>query len=286
MRFIDAHTHAYLPDDLQVLKERLAMLDQQLDDADPNKWQVFGRGDLAGLLAQEEAAGVERLVVLPITSRPRRVGELNRWVARAGREHPQVIPFGILHPLGDVEGDLALLRELGLKGVKLHPFVQRFSLELPESDALLGLLAESGLPLILDTTHLSGLFRAKPHLEPIMSLFDFPDCTPEHIARAAAAHPGLKIVAAHLGCLYGWERLGPLLDLDNVYFDLAFMNGLLPDGQIVDIIRRKGPQRIIYGTDAPWREPVGFRRWFEELPLTAAEKEQIAAGTISRLLGL
>ncbi len=286
MRFIDAHTHAYLPEDLEVLKERLAMLDQQLDDSDPNKWQVFGRGDLASLLAREEAAGVERLVVLPITSRPRRVSELNRWVARAGRDHPQVIPFGILHPLGEVAKDLALVQELGLKGVKLHPFVQRFSLELPETDALLGLLARSGLPLILDTTHRPGLFRAKPHLKPILSLFDFPDCTPRLIARAARAHPGLKIVAAHLGCLYGWEQLEPLYDLDNVYFDLAFMDGLLPEAEIMRIIRRKGPERIIYGSDAPWREPGCFRHWFEELPLTPVEKEQIASGTISRLLDL
>ncbi len=286
MRFIDAHTHAYLAEDLEVLKGRLALLDRQLDDHDPNKWQVFGRGDLAGLLAQEEEAGVERLVVLPITARPRRVGELNRWVARAARHHPQVIPFGILHPLGAVEQDLALVLELGLKGVKLHPFVQRFSLELPETEALLGLLAESGLPLILDTTHRPGLFRAKPHLKPILSLFDFPDCNPALIARAARAHPRLKIVAAHLGCLYGWEQLQPLYDLDNVYFDLAFMNGLLPQDEIAGIIRRKGPERVIYGSDAPWRQPARFRRWFEALPLDRAEKEEIASGSISRLLGL
>ena len=286
MRFIDAHTHAYLPEDLAVLKERLAILDQQLEDDNPHKWQVFGRGDLDSLLSLEEAAGVERLVLLPITSRPQRIGELNRWAAQAGRRHAQVIPFGILHPLGEVDEDLALLLELGLKGVKLHPFIQRFSLELPQTEVLLERIEQAGLPLLLDTTHRPGLYRVKPHLEPILSLFDFPDCTPRHIARAAQAHPRLKIIAAHLGCLYGWEQLEPLYELDNVYFDLAFMNGILPDEQIVAIIRRKGPQRVIYGSDAAWREPGHFRRWFEALPLTPAEKEQIAAGTISRLLDL
>ena len=36
---IDAHTHAFLPQDLEVLGERLAFLDEDLPNTDPNKWQ-------------------------------------------------------------------------------------------------------------------------------------------------------------------------------------------------------------------------------------------------------
>ena len=98
MKFIDAHTHAYPPDDLKLLKERLAMLDAHLDDADPNKWQITGGGLLSELAAMEQEAGVDRFVLLPVTGRAERASDLNRWVAEAAASRPEVIPFGILHP--------------------------------------------------------------------------------------------------------------------------------------------------------------------------------------------
>jgi predicted TIM-barrel fold metal-dependent hydrolase len=101
----------------------------------------------------------------------------------------------------------------------------------------------------------------------------------------ARANPELPIIAAHAGSLYGWQHLDELLELDNVYFDIAYVNGLLEPGELVEIIRRKGPERVIYGSDAPWREPAAFRQWFEELPLSSGEREMIAAGTLLELLG-
>jgi predicted TIM-barrel fold metal-dependent hydrolase len=282
---IDAHTHAFLPEDLAVLGERLALLDDDLERSDPHKWQVHGGGTVESLVASMERSGAERCVLLPVTGSRGRIGELNRWAAQVAAQHPQVISFGTLHPQAEPERNLSELLELGLKGVKLHPFIQRISLEDPATVQLFRLLAAQRLPVLVDTIHPQGLIQAKPHLEGVLSFFGFVGCQPHQIAALARANPELTIIAAHGGSLYGWRHLGELLDMDNVYFDIAYVNGLLEPGELVEIIRRKGPERVIYGSDAPWREPAAFRQWFEDLPLSSGEREMIAAGTLLDLLG-
>ena len=282
---IDAHTHAFLPQDLEVLAERLAFLDEDLPDASPHKWRVHGGGSVEGLVAAMDRAGADRCVLLPVTGSKSRVGELNRWASQVALAHPQVIPFGTLHPQAEPKKQMDELLSLGLKGVKLHPFLQRFSLEQPEVARLFAMLAGEGLPVLVDTIHTQGLVRAKPHLEQVLTFFNFSGCEPRQIAALAHASPRLRIIAAHGGSLYGWEELGELLELDNVYFDISYLSGLVEPRRLVEIIRQKGPERVLYGTDSPWRDAVAFRKWFEELPLTTGEREQVAAGTALELLG-
>ena len=281
---IDAHTHAFLPEDLNLLGERLSLLDSELDPGDPNKWQVFLPGDVDSLLAAEKACGVERMVLLPVSGRPERCRELNRWAAAAAQKHPEVIPFGMLHPGGPLEKDLASLLDLGLKGVKLHPMIQRFSLADRASFLMLGLIAEAGLPVLLDTMYLPGMYRAKPHVRPIFQTLGYDSCTPEQVARAARAHPGLKIIAAHAGALYGWDLIEPLYGLGNVYLDISCVNGLLPERGLLEIIRKKGAERVLYGSDAPWRRPAEFKLWYEALELTPEERRLISSENLLELL--
>lgn len=282
--FIDAHTHAFLREDLGVLSRRLTMLDDVLKDGDPHKWKLHGQGTLEDLVDRERALGADRFVLLPMTGKTARVGELNRWSAEAARTYPEVIPFAIMHPDGDVAADFELALDLGLKGIKLHPFLQRFDLRHPGVELLFNLLAEAGLPVILDTVHIRGLLKAKPHLEWAVRMLNQKGCEPGEIAALAQAHPRVKIIAAHGGSLYGWHKLGPLMELDNVYFDISYISYLIEPEHLVRIIRDKGVERIIYGSDSPWRDPAAFRAWFEDLPLSRGERQQIAAGNILSLL--
>ncbi len=281
---LDCHTHAYLPEDLAVLGERLTMLDAPLDDADPHKWRIFGSGELDDLLCREAAAGADGLVLLPVSGKPARAAELNRWAADCALRHPQIIPFGMLHPAGPLETDLQLLLDLGIKGVKLHPFVQGYDIGSAEARAMLGLIAEAGLPVMLDTVHWQGLLEAKPHMAWVRQMLPGEGCPPPVVAATAKAFPHLRIIAAHGGGLYGWHRVEPLLDLDNVYFDLAYLAGLVSPPQAVELVRAKGPEKVMYGSDAPWRDPVTHVAWFEELDLGPAEREMVAAGNLMALL--
>ncbi|CAO0820597.1 hypothetical protein DFAR_1730004 [Desulfarculales bacterium] len=78
----------------------------------------------------------------------------------------------------------------------------------------------------------------------------------------------MNFIAAHNGSLYGWETLESLMGLDNVYFDISYLIGLWAPETLAGIIRQKGPERVIYGSDALGRDATAFRQWFEDLPLT------------------
>lgn len=281
---IDAHTHAYLPQDLEVLIGRLEMLDSALPDNDPNKWSLKIPGDLDGLLEAQARAGVDRMVLLPVSAKAQRPAEMSRWAAQAASQHPQIIPFGLLHPHGEMEKDLEIILDLGLKGVKLHPFLQRFQLQEPASRRMFTLLEEAGLVVLTDSMSLQGVLAAKPHVGWAMETMGFVGNTPEQIAQLARSHPRLKIIAAHGGSLYGWDLLEPLFELDNVYLDLANLKGLLEPDRLLKIMARKGMERIIYGSDAPWRDPARYLDWFDGLGLGPYEKEMVLAGNILSLL--
>ena len=223
-------------------------------------------------------------MLLPVSANPTKVSFLNKWVAEMARTHEEIIPFGAILPSSDVtDKHVTELKAIGIKGIKIHSFLQKIDMNSKEMDRLLSLLSDAGLPVLLDTLYLPGLMRAKPHIAPlIQGSMQFQTDAPI-LARIASRHPRLTIIAAHLGCLYGWEHLEPLYELDNIFFDLSYIWRLLPAEQVLEIIRRKGTDHILFGTDAPWRNPANVVAWFKELQLDQDEFDAIAGKT---LLGL
>lgn len=282
---IDSHTHAYRKTDRTLVQDRVADLDACLPDDDPAKWILHHEASVEALLQVEQEAGVDRFVLLPVTGRADRVAELNRWVAEQGRRCSAVIPFGsLIAHAATLEDDLALLLDLGLRGVKIHPLLQRLDILSPEAHRLWSLLEEAGLPVVLDSMSVEGLIQYKPHLQEFTAAAKAFETGPERIASVARQHNRLALISAHLGSLFGWERLDPLLECPNVYFDLSFVSGIIPDEAVAAVIHRKGPERILFGTDAPWRTPIEERRWFEGLPLSGDEHELIGWKNLESLL--
>ncbi len=287
MIFIDGHTHAYLEKDQPALTGKLTMLDGHLAEDDPHRWKTVHEGSLDRVIESERRAGVERFVLLPVATKPGRVAELNRWTAQAAEDYAEVIPFATLHPLADdPAADLAEAIELGARGVKLHTVLQRFELLGEAALTVVERVAAAGLPLLLDTLNEPGLLAVKPHLAMFSAEFGPFATDPNQIAELARRFPELTIIAAHLGCLYGWDQIEPLLDLDNVYLDTAYVDRLLTPEQAAELIRLKGAERVIWGTDTPWRAVSPAKDWFLSLDLTAAERELIAGKNLIRVLGL
>ncbi|MFZ0448639.1 MAG: amidohydrolase family protein [Desulfatiglandaceae bacterium] len=282
---IDAHTHAYPEKDLALVQERTALLDQSLPDSNPHKWMLHHDGSVQVLLEEERTAGIDRLVLLPVSSRPERIRPLNLWVAEMATRYPRIIPFGtLLADSPSLTEELEELLKLGLRGIKVHPFLQRLDILSPRARRFWSLLEEAGLPVMLDSMYLKGLEHYKPHLKQLARMSGAFETGPERIATLAKDYPDLVFIAAHLGSLYAWERLDPLYPLGNVFFDLSFMSYLLPPQRIVDIIRRKGSDHVLFGTDAPWRKPSEARIWFDELPLNPREFEQISHENLEGIL--
>jgi uncharacterized protein len=283
---IDAHAHAYPEEDLAMVTERSGMLDQSLPDTDPNKWMLHHEGSLASLLTEERIADIDRFVLLPVSSRPERTRSLNRWVADMARNHPEIIPFGTLVAnSSSLADEFEEVLDLGLRGIKVHPFLQRVDILAPAVRKFWSLLEESGLPVVLDSMYLKGLMKYKPHLKDLAKMAGAFETGPARISTVARSYPGLTLIAPHLGSLYAWDRLEPLYPLENVFFDLSFVSFIVSPREAAAIIRRKGSDHVLFGTDAPWRKPLDAKKWFEELPLTAKEFELISHGNLEAILG-
>lgn len=282
---IDFHTHAYNRRDIPALRERMDRMEKGIDEDNPHKWSLYHEGTVESLVREESTAGIDSFILLPVSSRQDRTSSLNRWVAAKAREFHQIIPSGTLVPSSpSLTRDIEEIISLGLKGIKIHPFLQKIDILSAESHRMWSLVENAGLPVLLDSMYLKGLIRYKPHLKSIVKISIRFETGPRRIADLAARFPGITFISAHLGSLYGWNEMDPLFSLDNVYFDLSYVSAALSPWEAVDIIRRKGIDRILFGTDTPWSNPSQIKKWFEALPLTSEETERIAHKNAKKLL--
>ena len=280
---IDIHTHTF-PD-----KIAAATLDKlkHLSHTIP-----FTDGTAAGLAASMARAGVDRSVVMPVATSPRQVPHVNDASARMNELGAQtgVLSFGCMHP--DFDGwkeELARVRDLGLKGIKLHPQYQDTDFDDPRYLRILDRCGELGLVVL---TH-AGLDIGMPGKD---------NCAPEMVARVLEQVGPVKLVLAHMGSWRQWDRVEALLPGTGVYLDTSFSLGeitplddghyrpgdlpLLDEAAFLRMVRRFGPDRILFGTDSPWDDQGAALARLQALPLEPAELEAILGGNAKRLLGI
>ena len=280
---IDIHTHTF-PD-----KIAAATLDKlkHLSHTIP-----FTDGTAAGLAASMARAGVDRSVVMPVATSPRQVPHVNDASARMNELGAQtgVLSFGCMHP--DFDGwkeELARVRDLGLKGIKLHPQYQDTDFDDPRYLRILDRCGELGLVVL---TH-AGLDIGMPGKD---------NCAPEMVARALEQVGPVKLVLAHMGGWRQWDRVEALLPGTGVYLDTSFSLGeitplddghyrpedlpLLDEAAFLRMVRRFGPDRILFGTDSPWDDQGAALVRLRALPLEKSELDAILGGNARKLLEL
>ena len=280
---IDIHTHTF-PD-----KIAAATLDKlkHLSHTIP-----FTDGTAAGLAASMARAGVDRSVVMPVATSPRQVPHVNDASARMNELGAQtgVLSFGCIHP--DFDGwkeELARVRDLGLKGIKLHPQYQDTDFDDPRYLRILDRCGELGLVVL---TH-AGLDIGMPGKD---------NCSPEMVLRALRQTGPVKLVLAHMGGWRQWDRVEALLPGTGVYLDTSFSLGeitplddghyrpgdlpLLDEAAFLRMVRRFGPDRILFGTDSPWDDQETALARLRALPLEKSELDAILGGNARKLLEL
>lgn len=260
---IDFHTHCF-PDKLAArTMESLAKVAGT---------QPVTDGTAAGLLKKLDEDGIDKAVVLHIATKPKNQTSVNNFAAALQAQTDRLYCFGSVHPdAPDAVDELHRIKELGLKGIKLHPDYQGFFVEDPKAEPIYSALEELGLPV---TFHMGY----DPYSPEVMH------AAPEEVARIAKKHPRLTVIAAHMGGLCVGERvLLHLCGLENVYLDTA-MCAPAPYGNrdlYQRILDAHGETRILFGSDCPWDTPASERAW-----LGAAATDGILAGNAERVLCL
>jgi len=215
------------------------------------------------------AAGVTCAVFFTAATRPEQVRAANDWaLANTG---PGLVGFGTLHPYGDdIEAEIARLRAAGVRGVKFHPDFQGFYLD---EDRALDLYER-----------LERDFLVVLHVGDDETPAKTNYTSPERVARVLDLLPRLRVVAAHMGGYQMWERSLACLAGRRVWFDTSSTLDFVPDDLFLRLVESHGPERILLGSDYPFRDPGWEIERLRRLNLPAATFEAITGGNARRLL--
>ena len=263
---IDFHTHVFpeklAPGALKVLAER-AKIDPTTD------------GTAEGLAISMMLAGIDISVTLPVITDPAQFESTNRFAASLD-SRPYIAAFGAIHPdCGDAKGKLKHIKELGLKGIKIHPDYQDADIDDPRFMHIVDCANDLGLWTV---TH-AGIDVGLP--EAMRS-------TPDKIANMLDAVKPDRFIAAHMGGWKGWDTVLERIAGRGVYLDTAFcFNGSMEDSVFLELVRANGPDKILFATDCPWGPQKEQLEHFMSIEgLSPEEKDLIAGRNAERILGI
>lgn len=226
-------------------------------------------GTLETLMKEGGAAGVDRFIVQSVATVPAQVRSINNFIAESVREHPdKLIGFGAMHPdFEDIGGEVERVISLGLKGLKLHSDFQQFNID-DERAFPIYEAAEGRLPILF---HM-GDYR-----------YDY--SSPERLARVIRRFPKLTAIGAHFAGWSMWDKGADIFAGGSIYSDLSSSLYALTPEHAVELIRRIGADRVMFGTDYPmWSAAEELER-FRRLPLTPEEQENVLYKNALRLIG-
>ncbi len=229
-------------------------------------------GTVSGLkqrMAQDE---VDLSVVLNIATNATQQKNVNDFAASINNG-VDIVAFGSVFPnSNDAFDELERIKSLGLKGVKLHPDYQGFSVDEPRLKPLYRKISSLDLITVFHAGYDYGF--APPY-----------GATPEKLAKALEWFDS-PVVAAHWGGLSCCEGVVKHLCGKEVYFDTSFGYSHLPKYYAQLILEKHGVDRMLFGTDTPWQTASMERRLLDTLALTEAEREAIDSGNAKHLLAL
>lgn len=193
----------------------------------------------------------------------------NEEIAAAARKYPdRFIGFAIINPLkGEkaVEELTRYVKELGIKGLKLHPFAQCYAPYLPFVHPLVERAIKLKIPVMVH----SG---TPPHSEPFQ------------IAMLADTFPEATIIMAHMGLseTYAADARYAAKKYDNIFLETS----CLPAGYVKKAIMDIGAERVIYGSDTPWNITELELMKIKALRLPENKERLVLGENIAEILGL
>lgn len=231
----------------------------------------FSDGTAAGLLGSMDRARIDLSVNMPVATHPSQVASINRWCTSLETE--RLRSFASYHPALD---DLSVVREIGksgFKGIKLHPEFQCFSPDDPSLLPLWKACADNGLRVFF---HAGADFAFSP---PFKS-------SPAKFARLRRMVPELRMILAHFGSWRMWDELEKELVGDDVVLETSFTPGFIPDALFVELVRKHGFGRVVFGTDSPWRGQGEELEKIRSLGFGDDELDSILWRNAAEILGL
>lgn len=190
-------------------------------------------------------AGIDRAVVLAIEP-----DMSNEYVAAECAKHPEFIGFVSLNPKTPETARPLLEQYVGsgrMHGVKLHGRRQGFGNEhLPGLISVVEQAAEFDVPVLIDAFPYGDTFF---RIQEVRMIND-----------VAAAVPKARIILAHCGGVTCIDALMAVRANANIVVDVSFtpvwFAGSSVYTDLVFVLKKIGPHRILHGSDAPDVKPL------------------------------
>lgn len=261
MEIFDIHTHVY-PDAIA----------QKATDSVRDFYGIGGagmNGTVDMLLKQGAEAGIRRYLILPVAVNPNRVHSINDFIVQQLQLHQEFVGFGTVHAAMDgLMDETERILSLGLRGIKMHPDTQAFSIDDPR--------------LFPVYEHIQGRIPVILHMGD--HRYDYSQ--PAKLRRVLELFPRLQAIAAHFGGYSMYEEAYTQLHDKDCIFDVSSSLMFMPKGEAERYINLYGAERMAYGTDYPLWDPVKEVKRFFQLELTDEQFEQIAHKTAEAFLGI
>ncbi len=261
---IDFHTHAF-PE--KIAERAIQKLSFASGGLTPNTNGTFF--DLKRLFKD---SGIDKGVVLSIATNEAQQKSVNDFAASIN-DNQNIFAFGSVFPDAvDALEELERIKELGLKGVKLHPDYQGFFVDDRKMKPIYKKIGELGLITVFHTGQDYGF--APPY-----------HATPERMAKALEWFSS-PVVAAHFGGVGSSEEVLKHLCGKDIYFDTSFGYATLPKFYAQKIIDTHGADKILFGTDSPWHTAEMEMKLLNSLEISHGDFEKITHLNAEKLLGI
>lgn len=247
-------------------------------------------GTMRGLQKSMQEAKVDISVLLPVATSISQVETCNNNAQVINEEHgDEFISFGAMHPdYENYKAELHRIKEMGIKGIKLHPDYQRTKF----NDIKYKRIVETATELDLITLVHAGLDIGLP--DPIHAM-------PKVIKELIDDVEPQKLVLAHMGSFQLWEEAMEILPGKGIYIDTAFSLGTTPyfadypieqrlqmmeAGLFMQMLEAFGEERVLFATDSPWGGQKETLQSIDKIPLSQMQKNKILSENARRLLNI
>jgi predicted TIM-barrel fold metal-dependent hydrolase len=181
---------------------------------------------IENVIQKMEEHNIQKSIVFPNPHVGDKYPELNDLMAEAQNKYPsQIMGFGRTDPRRGEEAvkEIERIHSLGLKGVKLHPYVECFRPDHQDFDKFWNTIHNLGLTILV---HTGTMFSAPGYLKHVLK-----------------KHPDMKLILGHLqeGCI-------PLMiEYKNVYSDTSGARVYLLEHAV-----KTCEDKIVFGSDYPY----------------------------------
>jgi len=266
MKIIDIHVH-FFPD--KIAEKTIEFL---VEEAAHTGAIAYLDGTIADLKKAMQEAKIDLAVNQPIATKPSQVKSINQWCLEIQDE--QIISFGTIHPeFDDIKGEIRWLSENGIKGIKLHPDYQEFHPDDSSVYPIYEAICEEDMII---------LFHAGIDIGRYPPVY----CTPQNLVNVLDDFPTMKIIASHMGSYQLWDDVERFLLGRELYFDTSYSIDYMPIEKFMYLMEAHGYDKILFGTDSPWKDLEKEVEKISSLEIPEHIKEDIFWKNSAKLLEL